>query len=210
MPDAKTNRERVVIVGKTRMGGGVCVGGMIEGTGTPLRLFPVGGFCQPPDTPFDVGDVWEMSLHKRPTHEPPHSEDHDEWDALRVGKVADLRSWILSKQQPVKGGPARLFGGRLGCTSTGKYFLTRNPPVPDWSTTFWEIPFALIHYKKDNADRYRFDEGVPFDVKYVGHRPAERRLRNRTLVRVSLARWFTTAEAEAQDQKCWLQLSGWF
>ncbi len=210
MSQSNSTRERVVIVGKTHMGGGVCVGGMVEKTGLPVRLLPVGGFCHPPNTPFDVGEVWEMSLRLRTGLTPPHSEDHDEWSANRVATVANLGGWIRSKRKPVIGGPAALFGGRMRFTNAGKGFLRPDPPVPNWSTDFWELPFALVHYKEGQADRYRSEQGTTFDVKHVGHQVPAAKLSPGSLVRVSLTRWSTMPSAPERGEECWLQLSGWF
>lgn len=210
MSQPNASQERVVIVGKTRMGGGVCVGGMVEKTGMPVRLLPVGKFCHGTTTPFQVGEVWEMQLMRRMGLTPPHSEDHDEWNAHRVSSVADLGAWIRGKCKPMIGPPSVLFGGRLRFTNKGRGFLRPDPPVPDWSTAFWEIPFALVHYKEGQADRYRAEEGTTFDVKHVGHQSPVATLPRGSLVRVSLTRWKTMANAPERGEECWLQLSGWF
>jgi hypothetical protein len=210
MAQASFSRERVVIVGKTRMRGGVCIGGMVQETGLPVRLLPIDGFCHLKTTSFQVGEVWEMCLKKRTGLTAPHSEDHDEWNAHLVATVADLSTWIRSKCKPVRGAPSALFGGRMRFTSAGKGFLRPDPPVPDWSTDFWEIPFTLVHYKEGQADRYRADQGATFDVKHVGHQTPVDVIPRGSLVRVSLARWSTMREAPDRGEECWLQLSGWF
>ncbi len=210
MPHPSPKPQRVVIVGKTHMGGGVCVGGMVEQSGQSIRLLPVGGYCHPPNTPFEVGEVWEMVLSARTGLTPPHSEDHDEWNAKRVGKIVDLNAWIRGKRKPAIGEPSTLFGGHLQLTNKGKGFLRPNPPVPNWSTDFWELPHALIHYKDGDANRYRSEKGETFDVKHVGHQIPIPKIPRGSLVRVSLTRWSTMKEAPERGEECWLQLSGWF
>ncbi|MBA2680911.1 MAG: hypothetical protein H0U76_21260, partial [Ktedonobacteraceae bacterium] len=52
--------ERVLIVAKTYMQTGVCIGGLTRETNKSVRLLAVNGSHQSTDTSLDVGQVWDM------------------------------------------------------------------------------------------------------------------------------------------------------
>jgi ATP-dependent DNA helicase RecQ len=200
---------RVVIVGKTRMGQAACIGGIIDPIGKPVRLLPRGKYCHPPETPFQVGDVWTMQLRPRPDLEPPHTEDHDEWDARRVGPMPKFEEYLARAVRPHAGGIDGLFGGMLVRRTTGSAYLPRNNPLPAWSVEFWTLPHNLRFEIAAGRARYRTADGL-FRVPHVGFQPPVTMLPAGTLVRMSLARWWVNPECPSEGQTCSLQLSGWF
>jgi hypothetical protein len=66
MSKGKCKVERVLIVAKTHMHNAVCVSGLTIGTNRSIRLLRTNGFNQQVDTPFDVGQVWELEFHPSP------------------------------------------------------------------------------------------------------------------------------------------------
>ncbi len=202
---------RVVIVGKTRMGGGVCVGGLLESSGASVRLLPRGGHCHAPNTPFEVGDVWTMQLAVRPRLTPPHTEDHDEWDARRLESVKHyLTTFIRARGSPLSGEAGGLFDGSLRFRHSGSAYVSRHGQIPGRSTQFWILPSPLHHHAFDDAHVYRTHGGTFFSVKYVGLAEPVAVIPAGTVVRVSLARWWQNPQAPQEGETCALQLSGWF
>jgi hypothetical protein len=210
MPAARTITASVVILGKTRMGCGVCVGGAIEATGLPVRLLPRNGICHKQSTPFRIGEVWEMSLRPRPGLDPPHTEDHDEWGAKRAGEVPDLFGFITRMARPHIGEPPGLFGGLLRFRSTGSAYLPKVGPRPPGSIAFWQTPRALVHAEYEGRHRYRLAGQPPLTVTYVGFEPPLPVIPAGSIVRLSLARWWANPNTPAEGEVCSLQLSGWF
>ena len=209
MKMAPAKQERVVLVGKTRMGGGVCVGGMIESTGRSVRILPPGGFCHPPDTAFQVGDVWQMTLRRRDGLEPPHTEDHDESCAMRLGSIEALARFVQRVGAPYTGEPAGLFGGALRFRNAGSAYLPKVTPLPDRSVEFWITPRVMVHSMRYDKSRYQMQGRPSLSLPYVGHDTPLPMIPAGTLVRLSLARWWTNPQAPEEGPGCSLQLSGW-
>ena len=66
---------RVLIVAKTRMSSGVCIGGLTRDESKNVRLIPSGRQNHPADTRCDVGQIWDLDFHVSPEVTPPHVED---------------------------------------------------------------------------------------------------------------------------------------
>ena len=208
---------RVVIVGKTRMGAGVCIGGLVEATGKAVRVIPERAPCHAARTPFNIADIWDLDLRPRRPVVPPHVEDHEFRRKYKTGTVADLKRWILSKVKPWDGGAAALFGGTLQFRATGAAFVPQAGPLPSGSTGFWRLPADMtcrvcdgttgprLYYELETAPRLR--------VKYVGVLASTELppvLPAGTLVRLSLAHlWLSAPDADNRD-KFFVQMSGWF
>lgn len=67
--------ERVLIVAKTHVLEKVCTGALNLRTNRNIRLLLPGGHHHSPDTPFDIGQVWDLGLRAVPSPTPPHIED---------------------------------------------------------------------------------------------------------------------------------------
>lgn len=201
--------RRIVIVGRTKMGEGSCVGGMTEETGQPVRLLPVGGYCHAPDPVFQLGEIWEMHVRRRAVLDPPHMEDHDEWDARKVGVVADLAGFVSRLVRPVSGEREALFEGRLRFRSVGTGYLPKAGPLPSSSVGFWIAPRLLIREDFEGRARYVMLGGRRLDIPYVGYEAPVLLIPAGTLIRVSLARWWVNPRHPEEGETCSLQISGW-
>lgn len=200
---------RVVIVGRTHMGVGVCVGGMVEGTGKPVRLLPIDGTCHKPSIPFRVGEVWDMRIRPRMNPEPPHTEDHDECQAKKVGDVPDLAAYVRRHARVHEGEPHGLFGRLLHFRPTGTAYLPKVEVRPTWSVQFWTLPRPLRDESSDSKHRYVMEGATRFRVPHVGFGTPVGEIPAGTLVRVSLARWWLNPHLPEEGETCGLQLSGW-
>lgn len=201
------------------MRAGICVGGLIEGTGQSVRLIPMGFWCNPSDTDFDVGEVWDLDLQPRANVTPPHVEDHDIIrPGTRVGNIEDMDSWLRTNIEPWTGDRTALFDGALEFRENGTAYVLERGRRPGSSTGFWVLPNDMVYspFTRDNRDvvpYYRLLGTSPIKVKYVGVIPVEQlpeRLAAGTLVRLSLAHIWTTSPNEEDRDKFFLQLSGWF
>jgi hypothetical protein len=211
MPHPVFTRQRVVIVGKTHMKNGICVGGIVVADGRPVRLLPVGQAWHQTNTPFQIGEIWDMDLAPRVPAVPPHVEDHDEQNAVRVGTVPNLSTYIIGqKTRPVIGAPSGLFSGRIAFRVSGTAYVDTQQPLPSNSVGFWILPHPLAYDPFNNKPRYRLGGPNPFLVTYVGVTPAIPTIPAGTLVRLSLARPWTNADDPAEHTRCSVQLSGWY
>jgi hypothetical protein len=221
---------KVLIVSKTKMKGGKhCVGGLTE-RGEAIRLFSRDG-AWPTATQYDIGQVWDLEYHRKDPVEPPHVED-----VCVVGEsyLRPMNGSMLSTlgrlQVPIcKGGPNKLFDGKLRDTSNKSLYIAK-PNVPNRSVEFW-IPDNDLEMDvgQDGKIYYRYDsrskeekashDDNPFlsmmmnslreRIPYIGLvEPAPGVLPAGTLLRISLARWWSGNPSS--EERCYLQLSGWY
>lgn len=195
-----------LIVGKTRMFGGACIGGIVLDTAESVRLLPSTGREHPATTPYEVGQVWDIEFQAVPTITPPHVEDRRVASATFLRVQPNLRQFLLSKIIPWQGPPNTLFGGVLQANENGKGYLAHNGPLPPQSTGFWipNQPLSRTSFDTDYTFHYPANHGVR-SLKYVGFASPPASIPAGSLVRVSLATWWNNP-----DPRCYLQLSGVF
>lgn len=202
-----------VILAKTRMTEGyVCVGGLLL-NGRMIRLLDENGYNQPVDTEFSIGDVWDIEFSNKWNIRPPHVED------VLVGSINFLDKSIENLSQYIqgienipiwRGAPDNLFEGLLRWTSGGSGYISEDTGIPNFSVGFW-ISNQDLTYKDFYGPRFQYPN-IGFgwrSFKYVG---TEENIPNSlsagTLLRVSLARWWS--DDEGTEERCYLQLSGWY
>lgn len=96
---------RVLIVAKTRMGANyVCVGGLNIDTNESIRLLGPDGWNQPANTPYDVGQVWDIKYLKSQNCTPPHNEDVLVQTSGIIEQVMNIKETLMQKLQPWQGG----------------------------------------------------------------------------------------------------------
>src|SRR5690606_4859208 len=95
-------------------------------------------------------------------------------------------------------------------TSNYNGYICQRRGVPAHSTWFW-IPDRNLTLRTDGKHYDYFDGLLPRGLSYVGEPQPLPTLSAGTLLRVSLARWWKPENAEpAFEERCYLQLSGWF
>lgn len=209
--------ERVLIVAKTRMGSAAaCVGGLTRDTNKSIRLLRPSGSNQPINTNFDVGQVWELDFHQPSEITPPHVEDVIVTRERYIGLQSNLRTVLMQRVQPWQGGPKELFDGLLVFDNKSSY-ISRARGIPKCSTGYWLPDDQLTLSYRDNKPYYQIKHviavgnshyGVTLWISYVGFADPIQQIPAGALVRVSLARWWTSSGAS--EERCYLQLSGWY
>jgi putative nucleic acid modification protein with dual OB domain len=205
--------ERVLIVAKTRMHNAACVSGLTRDTNSSIRLLRPDRSNQLINTSFDVGQVWELEFHQSPQNTPPHVEDVIVTRERYIGTQTNLRTILMQRVKLWQGEPGQLFDGLLVIDITRGY-ISRSTGIPKSSTGYWlpnrpltltyrnEKPYYQIKY--DIYDNYKGTLSIP----YVGFADPIQQIPLKTLVRISLARWWVPAGMS--EEKCYLQLSGWY
>lgn len=216
MNDLPQKPVRVVIVAKTRMKKGLfCVGSMNLRGKPSYRLLLENGHNQPPDTPFGIGAVWDIRGKFRENPEIPHVEDFLVTDSAKTGRIEKLAEFIRKVAPFVRGGPQFLFKGKLMASSEGSGYIPRwMKGKPAFSTQFW----ISDHDLRLDGEYYKYPaiktvDGKPSitRIPYIGIPPAKETLPAGTLLRASLARYWSPAEDTPEiEKKCFLQLSGWY
>lgn len=205
-------KEVVLILSKTQMNNGqVCVGGLTL-KGRYVRLLDEQGNNQPQNTDLAPKQAWEIEFDERPNNVPPHVEDILVHNRIRKGSIKDeitIKDFIEKRNIPIwRGHPDELFDKLIQWTQSGSGYIDKEGGVPKHSVGFW-ISDRDLKRKEYNGIRYQYPSSVGWrSIKFKGLENPVETIPAGTLLRVSLARW--KAFNEGEQQKCWLQLSGWY
>jgi hypothetical protein len=199
---------RALIVARTLMQRGVCIGALSE-AGESLRLLSTDCGYYAADTPFQIGELWDISFERCPIT-PPHVEDIGLIAQTRVGVEPDVIGFILGRVEPCYGSINELFDGHIAFTYNGSGYISQSTGLPQGATGFWVPDSGLEREPSGNGHRYR-PEGDYRHLKYVGVATPDTEIPAGQLVRVSLAKWWRPREADMSlEERCYVQLSGWF
>lgn len=199
----------VLIVSKTQMQHGVCVGAINEDNSELIRLHNEKGGNLNGNAPYEIGDRWEVQVE-------------DAWNARSKPHVEDKQTTPLRKLNNV--GVSGIvcyinkhnFGDRLtigslqetfqGCLKFegNKNFINRNA-IPSFSTQFWVADDDLIHVESFEKHYYLYKN---LRIKFVGLQTIRDRIPKGTIIRLSLANWWN-GDGSGED-RCYLQISGWY
>lgn len=200
----------VIIVSKTHMSNATCIGGVLA-NGRFVRLLNSDGHNQDSDTDINVGEVYTINFSERAEKKPPHVEDilvqslTYKFTFDNIGKMIEYLSNKLNVKV-WKGSSDVLFDGNLQWTSSGSGYISKSGGIPTSSVGFW-IPDKDLT-RKDFNEKVRYTYPLRWrSISYVGFQPPVDSIPAGTLVRVSLARWWTPNDGE---ERCYLQLSGWY
>ena len=202
---------KVLIVAKTRMGGGACIGAITE-MGESVRLIP---FNEDPhdgaNREYEVGDVWEISAKPATSLIPPHNENIVVYKKQHLLTTRELEGAIELLMPPKTGGPTVLYEGLLQSTGSGALYIAKQSGVPPYSTTFWRPDQPLLRDTEGKRVRYRYPtETGSCTFTFVGFQEPLEVIPAGTLVRVSLAHWWRPEDTLDAEECCYAQLSGWF
>ena len=205
---------RVLIVAKTRMGSGACIGAITE-KGESVRLIPFN--ADPHDganREYEVGDIWEITGEPETSLIPPHNENfvvHKKSRLRATKNMKDLVSAIELLMPPKTGHPRVLYEGLLKTTGSGSLYVPTEGDVPPYSTTFWRTDQPLTRDTEAKRIRYRYPkENEGCTLTFVGFQEPLETIPAGTLLRVSLAhRWRPKDQPDAEERH-YVQISGWF
>ena len=207
---------RVLIVAKTRMGAGACIGAITE-TGKSVRLIP---FNADPhegaNKEYEVGDIWEITAKPVPTSSliPPHNEDIVVYQKQRLHTTQNpkqLVSTIELLMPPKTGHPRVLYEGLLQTTNSGSLYVPAGNDVPPYSTTFWRPDKPLPRDTEEKRIRYRYPtEDGGCTLTFVGFQEPVETIPAGMLLRVSLAHRWRPKDSPNLEERHYVQISGWF
>ncbi|MDE0553153.1 MAG: hypothetical protein OXI24_02985, partial [Candidatus Poribacteria bacterium] len=204
---------RVLIVAKTRMGRGACIGAITE-KGESLRLIPLN--TNPRDganKEYEVGDIWKITGDPETPLKPPHNENFVVDKKSRIHKTKDTRDLISAIEllmPPKSGDPRQLYEGLLQTTSIGSLYVPPGHDVPSYSTMFWRTDKQLTRETdkgKNLCYRYPTETGG-CTLTFVGFQKPLKTIPADTLVRVSLAHWWRPQNTPYAELRCYVQISG--
>jgi hypothetical protein len=210
---AQTRRERVLILGRTRAGKMLCVGGMTDRMSN-IRLkrdeAPPHWFAEA--CPFHVGDVFTIVCSDSSDSESPHHREDVRVHVWQYEKSVGTNQVLetIEHSGRVREGPEPWLAFRDE-TESGPYFKLSEKgswviPKPQlertpFSVAFWR-PTVDLHYR----EKYYWGESQArkYRIPFVGTDRPKEMLPAGTLVRLSTSSFFKPVYGAA------LQLSGWF
>ena len=205
---------RVLIVAKTRMGSGACIGAITE-TGESVRLVPFN--ADPHDganREYEVGDIWEITGEPETSLTPPHNENfvvHKKSRPHTTADMKDLVSAIELLMPPKTGHPRVLYEGLLQNTESGRLHISKRSGIPPYSTIFWRTDQPLTLDIEKQRPRYRYStENGGCTFTFGGFQEPLETIPAGTLLRVSLAHWWRPEDKPTIEERCYAQISGWF
>ena len=203
---------KVLITSKTRKGNAACVGGLVLENNKFIRLLNPGNWDQPIDTPFNIGDIWNLEFIPVENLVPPHIEDVIVISRSFDYRVQNIQQVILNSGVKIYcGDPNRIFDGLLRWTNNGSGYIN-SQGIPQNSVGFW-IPDRNLILAEDERHYYYGSMNEPTNKRlvYVGFPAPKKIIPAGTLTRISLARWWKPEDADSKlEERCYLQLSGWY
>ncbi len=199
---------KIVIVAKTRMGNGACIGALTF-NGRSLRLIPPSKEAKQFNMEYNVGDVWDIEYQPDETLIPPHVENIRVSQKRKLPPMSDMVAFVQQQMPPLAGGVEVLYGGVTQHTKAGALYIAERTGIPAASTLFWQPDQPLI--RDDDSKRIRYRYGADGQtLTFVGFQEPLAEIPAGAIVRVSLAHWWRPEEMPAGELRCYVQLSGWF
>ncbi len=206
--------SNVLIVSKTKMQHGVCVGGITE-EGRFVRLLDENGHHPVENTAYEIKQIWEM-MWLPGTRPVPHTEDVRVLSKKHNGILPNETSildFINSKKIPIyRGSIVNLFESKLQFPQSGGIGFITKENVPQNSVCFWIADKYLVRKDCCGKIRYNYNDGRKswgYNMAYVGLEKPIVCIPAGTLIRMSLANWWHPKNSNQED-RCYLQLSGWY
>ena len=202
---------KVLIVAKTRMGNGACIGGFTS-DGESVRLISADSDAHDgAGLEYEVGDVWEVETTSAPDIIPPHVENIIVHRKRRLPSLGNPIAIIKRFMPPKVGGPAVLYEGLTQSTLSGSLYIAESGGIPSYSTTFWRADQPLVRDTTGRRVRYRYStEDGGRTLTFVGFQEPPQTIPAGALLRVSLAHLWRPDDGSITEYRCYVQLSGWF
>lgn len=202
----------VIIVSKTHMSTSACVGGVLA-NGRFVRLLNENEYNQDANTVLNVGDVYTIQFNERQNRRPPHIEDilvYNWQFKFKFEPISNMVRYLREKLNPTipiwNGNSNIIFDGCIQWTGAGSGFISETGNIPNNSVGFWMPNTDLTRNDYNEKVRYQIS-GTNRKITFVGFQNPVQVIPAGTLLRISLARWWSPNEDE---ERCYLQLSGWY
>lgn len=208
--------NKVLIVSRTKMQNDmVCVSGIDLENGTPIRLFNHNGYHESKDEcPYNIKDIWNIDYCKINIRPLPHSED------VRVLQRNFIETLPASSMcDAIRDSGATIYTGNIGNVFEGKIIkdekgklYINNDNVPQNSTCSWISDHVMSRNDYNGKVRYRYKDFTNqwgYSIPFVGFENPLGNIPAGTLLRLSLAHWWKPENSE-DEERCYLQLSGWY
>ena len=202
------NTVKVLIVSRTQMKNGVCVGGINIDTCELIRLHNDRGGNLSCDAPYQIGEIWSMVVENPWNPRPePHTEDRSVTpkslvENIGISGVVEYINNNIDGLNVAVGDLTKVFDGSLQVSGNKCYVGEEN--VPGFSTQFWIADSPLYHRVCFDKDFYYY-KGLL--IRFVGFQQIVDVIPQGTVIRLSLANWWDNGCGE---ERCYLQLSGWY
>lgn len=198
----------VLIVSRTRMKNGVCCGGLNLQSGEFIRLHDHWGKNLPESAPFQIGDVYDLKYRTAVNcRQIPHIEDKEVlpyYEKLKQLSISEFINEIDRLVDVPNGGIESIFEGKLRRSTFATYISPED--IPQFSVCFWRPNAPLI--KSSFLGKIKYWFGGSYAINYVGFQEPIEVIPAGTLLRMSLANWWSPDTIT--EKRCYLQLSGWF
>ena len=223
--------KKILIVSRTQMKNGVCVGGIDLNSLELIRLHNDRGGNLTIDTPYQIGEIWEMNVEfPWNPRTKPHVEDRMTTPLSLLGHISmqDISKYLKgnfvdvkiaqrnnnytshffidgenTKSKIVKGTLDVTFEGKLQFAGRSRYI--GEVDIPNFSTQFWIADKPLFHRVSFEKDYYVYDNTY---IRFVGFQDKIDVIPEGTIIRLSLANWWDGDGSG--EERCYLQLSGWY
>lgn len=199
----------VIIVSKTRMSSAVCVGGILK-NGRAVRLLTQNGSNQEVNIDMNIGDVYEITFSERNDKKAPHNEDiliQTKAYKHNFSSMKEMVDYLFDNVEITfwAGNISKIYDGTLQWTGNGSGYISEKGGIPKNSVGFWMPDKDLTRIESNEKVRYKYnnDKNIP----YVGLQGQIETIPAGTLIRVSLARWWSP---DINEERCYLQISGWY
>ena len=202
---------KAVIVAKTRMSRGACIGALTF-DGQSMRLIAEDRESNEQfNQEYQVGDVWDIDTVEDHEIIAPHIENVIVTQKQYLAPISGIIDFIETQMPPVSGGVDVLFDGLTTAQKGGARFISKRNGLPQRSTMFWRPDRNLLRDEDQKRIRYRYpgkDGGST--LTFVGFQEPLSEIPAGTLIRVSLAHWWRPKEKPDAELRCYVQISGWF
>lgn len=200
---------KVLIVAKTYMSQAFCVGAYDMDNHKNIRLLTNQEKNQPLNTSFEIGQIWNINYSQRENIVKPHTEDVLIKSCEFIENIKSITDYLIKHVPIWKGSPSNIFDGKVSFPIGQSGFIGQKNSNLSQSVGFW-IPDENLELTilEDKKHYLYFGEQI-YSFPFVGTMTKVETIPSGTLVRVSLARWWSPNPNQFQ-KRCYCQLSGWF
>lgn len=200
---------RVLIVAKTHMSHDFCVGAYDMDNHKNIRLLTSLGHNQPTDTKFEIGQIWDIDYNQRTDITRPHTEDVLVAKSTFLENIDNISNYLVKTVPIWAGDPSSLFNGMINFPIGRAGFLELKNSSLAQSVGFWIPDKKLELTILEDEKHYLYFGDQIYSFPFVGAMDKVETIPKGTLLRVSLARWWSPKTNQI-PKRCYCQLSGWF